>query len=71
MMNSIDRSRKKFRRAALAQLVVVGHAALAAIYVSTGQYQYSVAVIVVLVLVSYAALSLAFDAGAAFPSGER
>jgi len=71
MTTSIDRSRTKFRWAALAQLVVVGHTVLAAVYASTGQYLYLAAVMIVIVLVSYAALSLAFEAGAAFPSGER
>lgn len=71
MTTSISGSRSSWRWAALAQLGVIGHAVMFGIYLQSGAIVYAIAVLLVLVVLSYAALSLAWDAGTKFPTGDR
>jgi hypothetical protein len=70
-MNSISESKRKWRWAAVAQLAVIAHTVLFAVYVVEDQLQYAATVLGVIVLLSYYAIQLAWQAGVYWPTGDR
>jgi len=70
-MTSIAKSRDKWQWAAVAQLAVLAHAVLFAVYLTQGQLLYATTTLGVMILVSYYALNLAWQAGVQWPSGRK
>jgi len=68
-MTSIERSNSKYVWAAFAQLGVIAHTMLLAVYATQGQYLFAGIVMLVIGILSWYAISLAWQAGALWPTG--
>lgn len=71
MSTSISGSKSKWRWAAIAQLFVIAHTVLFAVYIKQGSMLFAIGALCVIVVLSYFALQLAWQAGVQWPSGKR